>query len=409
MRPGAFRHPPPRLRIIGEHGDRLGERRRVVRFDQQAGRPDNVRQPAHATDDHRESGGETFGGGETARLFPARRHHEQVCATKQGRQCHPVDERFEANAGARRGHCLIGEPAQLVFIRRQRGIAGEPLAPHQQELEIATPEVLRGPNQHVGPLLGDHSAHEHDAQPRIRGDGCRALTIRRGCEPLAVDAVAYDPNPFGESPGERGPRAVGQRLADADDRRNGVEHATGVEARVGAQEVVVCVQHDPMLRVTQQPGENRGVVREHERGLSRADLLRDGRVVPCHSCAREAHPTPSKVDHALTSCRAVCTRVLDDGRAVVSWPHCRAVEHHELPKRRIGAHRRSGESVDHGRNRRSGAGREVVAGGDGVKYVGHERPAVLRMWPMLASAGVLNTTARSPVEHAIARSVGCAP
>ena len=39
---GTFRHPPPRLGVIGEHGDRLGERRRVVRFNEHTGRSDDV-------------------------------------------------------------------------------------------------------------------------------------------------------------------------------------------------------------------------------------------------------------------------------------------------------------------------------------------------------------------------------
>lgn len=84
MRSGAFRHPPPHLGVIREHGDRLCERHRVVRFDQQAGRPDDIRQPAHATRDHWAPRGESLGRGESARLGPARRHHEQVerCAAE---------------------------------------------------------------------------------------------------------------------------------------------------------------------------------------------------------------------------------------------------------------------------------------------------------------------------------------
>ena len=219
--------------------------------------------------------------------------------------------------------------------------------------------------------------------------------IRGGGEPLAIDAVAHDSNPFGESPGEGGTRTLGERLADADDRRDAVEHPSRLTPRVRAQEVVVRVQHDPMPRVAQQPREHRGVVREHERRLARTDRLGDGLVEPRNGGARESDPSAGEVDHAFPSRGAPRAGVLDDRRAGVSRPHGRAIEHDEVPKGRALTACRSGESVDHGRDRRAGAGREVVAGGDGVEDVGHEFPAVFRIRATSAT-GALRTRQRVP-------------
>ncbi len=282
------------------------------------------------------------------------------------------------------------------------------MASDQQVLEVGTPEALGSADQDVGSLLGDHPSHEHDAQPRIAGGGCRDLAIRCGGEPLAIDAVGHDSNPFGQSPGEGGTRALGQRVADADDRRNAVEHATRLAPRVRAQEVVVRVQHDPMPRVAQQPGQHRGVVREHECRLARTDRFGDGLVVPRNGGARESDPSAGEVDHAFPSRRAPRAGVLDDRRAVVSRPHGRAVEHDEVPKGRALTACRSREPVDDRRDRRAGAGREVIAGRDGVENVGQEFLVLFRpstngsYWPVSDAA---EGTARRPRNSA--PSPGC--
>ena len=249
------------------------------------------------------------------------------------------------------------------------------MASDQQELEVGTPQALGGADQDVGALLGDHSSHEHDAQPCIVGGGWRDRAIRGGGEPFAIDAVAHDSNPFGQSPGQGGTRTLCERLADADDRCDAVEDPSRLTPRVRAQEVVVRVQHDPMPRVAQQPGEHRGIVREHECRLARTDRLGDGLVEPRNGGARESDPSAGEVDHAFPSRGAPRAGVLDDRRAGVSRPHGRAIEHDEVPKGRALTACRSGESVDDGRDRRAGAGREVVAGSDGVENVSQEFPA----------------------------------
>ena len=139
------------------------------------------------------------------------------------------------------------------------------------------------------------------------------------------------------------------------------------------------VQHDPMLRVAQQPSEHRGVMRKHERGLARTDRVGDRLVEPRNGRARESNPSTGEVHHARALCGAPCTGVLDDGSAGVSRCHRSPVEDHEVLERRAVTRSCGSKTVDHGRDRGAGARREVVAGGDGMENVDQEFHAVFRI------------------------------
>ena len=183
---------PARLRsarVVGERGDaRLGERGR----DRPAATQPAVGPTISGSPPTRlamtgspvASPSPTVSG--PARLGPPRRHHEQVGACGAARAA--ASGRRTARTGCGAAPVMAGrEPRSSSSYGDRRGVAVEPLAADEQELEVVTPEEPRRADQHVGALLGAPSVRRTTTRSRAIAARRFGAAGRRAMNAVAVD------------------------------------------------------------------------------------------------------------------------------------------------------------------------------------------------------------------------------